>query len=102
MKNTGFNERTEKVNGRNVKLNAGEYIAWTYGGEYDEKDPYPTREAALDTRNYNFGHLYNAFEINRHLPVRKYIFTSSCGMESNVPVCSIGERLEEMNAEKKK
>lgn len=84
----------------NVPLNEGEYVAWVV----DDGDPdmtFRTKKECLEHRNYAWAGLYKSVaEMDRLIPAVRYIFISKFGMEENVPVCSVEERIKKLRLNK--
>lgn len=78
------NDSIVKVNGKNILLHKGEFLAWTFG---KNGEPYFTKKEALESRMANFGYLYaSVTEMDRLIPVNRYVFAGS------TPVCEVDAR----------
>ena len=93
-----LDERNEMVvlDGKtvNVKLNEGEFIALMVKGDPDMV-PFKTEKECKEYRTREWGGLYKSeAEMDELIPICQYIFTGKDGLEENVPVCSVEDRIE--------
>lgn len=94
-----------KINNKTiyVKLNDGEFIAWTITDEYlfpiMDCPVFETKKEAVEYRNNSYRKFYKSKREMEKFGLEKvnmYIFAGKLGLEENVPVCSIEDRINEM------
>jgi len=77
----------------NVPLKEGEFVAWMVDGDPD-MIPFKTKKECLEFRNSAWAGLYKSVaEMDRLIPAVRYVFVGKFGMEENVPVCSVEDRI---------
>lgn len=84
------------LNGKkaSVELNEGEFIAWMVEGDPDMVS-FKTEKECKEYRTREWGSLYKSeTEMDKLIPVCQYVFVGKNGLEENVPVCSIEDRIE--------
>ena len=93
-KNTAEMMQTENRNSKvNIPLNEGEFVAWMVDGDPD-MTPFRTKKECLEFRNSAWAGQYKSVaEMDRLIPAVRYVFAGKSGMEENVPVCSVKERI---------
>lgn len=98
--------QTEKnnVQNRNSKVNVplkdGEFVAWVVKGDPD-MTPFRTKKECLEFRNGAWAGQYKSVaEMDRLIPAVRYVFAGKSGMEENVPVCSVEDRIKELGMNK--
>ena len=94
-----------KINNKTVgvKLNDGEFIAWTITDRHlcpiIDCPVFETKKEAVEYRNNCYRKFYTSkCEMEKYglEKVNMYIFAGKLGLEENVPVCSIEDRINEM------
>ena len=100
-----LDERNEMVvlDGKtvNVKLDEGEFIAWMVEGDLDMV-PFKTEKECKEYRAREWGSCYESEEdMDELIPVCQYIFTGDDGLEEDIPVCPIEDRIDETIQESK-
>ena len=93
-------ENKNKNSKVNVPLNEGEFVAWMVEGDPD-MTPFRTKKECMEFRNGAWAGQYKSVaEMDRLIPAMRYVFAGKSGMEENVPVCSLEERIKKLGLKK--